>query len=75
MTTKFNLGDTVWFMHENRARTGEVAQAALRAERGDPFNPATFDETYAIDCDSPSDFVVKGPADLFRIKQELLESL
>ncbi len=65
-TTKYNIGDKVWIIHDNRALRSDIRSIIISAE-----SPNAFEVKYSLhygESDIPED-------KLFSTKEELLKSL
>lgn len=70
--TRFNVDDNVYFMHENRVATGQVAVVQVYAHK--PYNDEVVTGTkYYLKNSGKSDGYMEE--ELFASKQELLNSL
>jgi hypothetical protein len=67
--TKYNIGDEVWFMNENKAYVSFIED--VRVKRN---NKNTKIE-YMVESMQKKDFGLKKESDLFPTKEELLKSL
>lgn len=67
--TKYNIGDEVWFMNENKVYVSFVED--VRVKRN---NKNTKIE-YMVESMQKKDFGLKKEQDLFPTKEELLKSL
>ena len=77
--TKYDLGDCVWFMHDNKAKRGRILGIELN------YSCSHFDEANTPKCvDYSVDYTVKiclghsirmSGEELFSTKEELLKSL
>ena len=70
--TKFNVDDIVYFMHENRVATGQVAVVQFHAHK--PYNDKVVTGTkYYLKNSGKSDGYMEDA--LFASREELLNSL
>lgn len=70
--TRFNINDNVYFMHENRVATGQVAVVEVYAHK--PYNDkVVIDAKYYLKSSGKSDGYMEDA--LFASKEELLNSL
>lgn len=77
--TKYNLGDIVWFMYDNKAHRGRILGIEVN------YSCSHFDAAYTPQCvDYSEDYTVKIclghsirmlGSELFPTKEELLKSL
>lgn len=67
--TKYNLGDEVWFMCENKVYVSFIED--VRVKR----NNKTTKIEYMVESMQKKDFGLKKESDLFPTKEELLKSL
>ena len=74
--TKFDFGEKVWCMNNNRCRTGVIESILLsiRQHKDYDSNRIETNETYTV---SLGDVTLMGisPHELFRNKEELLKTL
>ena len=88
--TKYNIGDEVWFMCENKARQSYIVDIRAQCEKEDAENP--FDDCpqplieddgitikvfywiKKLNCAEKADWLCREQ-DLFSTKEELLKSL
>ena len=64
--TKYNIGDKVWLIRDNRAQRSDITRVVISAE-----SPDKYEVSYGLhygDTEYPED-------QLFRSKEELLKSL
>lgn len=69
ITTKFNLKQTVWFMHENKVVSAEIERVHTNT------SPFGHDIQYCLRFPANQDSVWLTQEKLFETKQELLNSL
>ena len=70
--TRFNVDDNVYFMHENRVATGQIAVVQVYAHK--PYNDKVVTGTkYYLKNSGKSDGYMEDA--LFASKEELLNSL
>jgi hypothetical protein len=67
--TKYNIGDEVWFMNENKVYVSFVED--VRVKR----NSKNTKIEYMVESMQKKDFGLKKEQDLFPTKEELLKSL
>ena len=71
--TKYNIGDGVWFMCDNKTRRGEIL--GVKAEINImPKGPAQYN-SYSVRDSVTTGVCVFPEYDLFPTKEELLKSL
>lgn len=68
VTTKFNVNETVWFMHRNKVTSGKIIGINLHANSISSHTNYNIDALVSIDKRIFED-------QLFRSKEELLKSL
>lgn len=69
INTKYNIGDEVWFMNENKAYVSFIKDVMVKRN-----NKNTKIE-YMVESMQKKDFGLKKEQDLFSTKEELLKSL
>lgn len=69
ITTQFNIGDKVYFMHDNEVHLGTVSEIHVKV---DTIQTITFYKIVDREDDSPLQL---GQKLLFSTKQDLLNSL
>jgi hypothetical protein len=67
--TKYNIGDEVWFMNENKVYVSFIED--VRVKR----NSKNTKIEYMVESMQKKDFGLKKEQDLFPTKEELLKSL
>jgi hypothetical protein len=67
--TKYNIGDEVWFMNENKVYVSFIED--VRVKR----NSKNTKIEYMVESMQKKDFGLKKEQDLFPAKEELLKSL
>lgn len=67
--TKYNIGDEVWFMNENKACVSFIEDVRVKK------NSKNTKIEYMVESMQKKDFGLKKEQDLFPSKEELLKSL
>lgn len=76
ITTKYNIGDTVWFMEDNRASFGSVINIeALRQNKVDYVCNEIKRDVYGVKPSDRDAVFQMSESYVFPSKQELLASL
>lgn len=73
ITTKFALGQPVWFMHENAVHNGVITRIFVNLRLTEP-QETKFYHSDELSGNPLGEFVTDGE-DLFATKEELLASL
>lgn len=69
--TKFSLGDEVWFMRYDKINSGHICEISVRYSSSDWYSESYKIRELSSQLSPPS----FSKQDVFRTKQELIESL
>jgi hypothetical protein len=67
--TKYNIGDEVWFMHNNKVYISFITDVRIKK------NNVNTKIEYMVESMQKIDFGIKKEFDLYSTKEELLKSL
>ena len=70
INTKFSLGDTVYFMRDNKVKIGHICKIKVEY-----FEPNWYSENYYLKEDNGLNPPCFNKSELFSTKEELIEQL